>query len=74
MKILKKGTPPPPRTFQGTCRDCGCQIEVTLEEVTAEMIGSSNPSQVYYTVKCPTKRCNYLIAVHEVKREQPKLT
>ncbi len=56
--------------FRGTCSKCGCEVEISEEEGKLEA-GNRNYDQIYYTVKCPTKGCEMLIACHEFKEKSP---
>lgn len=60
MEILKKGKIQQRETvrFEGTCRNCQCQIRVTEEEYNSLL---PDPSGGGSLVKCPTKNCGYYI-------------
>ena len=70
MKVLKKGViPAVPKTklFKGACL-CGCEVEVTEQEVTEYIHHIRGPSDYLWTKElCPTCRVSQ-IQVTEVKK------
>lgn len=46
MRITKQGTPPPPITLKGVCRNCKTEAEAEVNELT-RMVGGT------YKATCP---------------------
>jgi hypothetical protein len=64
MKIITPG-----KRWRGTCKECGCQVEVTKKETSSELVtgtcGGVRVGRKYvYFVDCP--ECGYRLYVEEV--------
>lgn len=74
MKVIKRGKLPKikPRLFGGTCKKCGCQVEVPECEAvpetntTGEAFGCLPQVVGYYVPCCPTPNCGVGIALREI--------
>lgn len=62
MKILKEGILPKPSLtiYRGTCACCGCELEVTGDELENTSVGTKNT-----LYKCPTKNCVNWMQLHQ---------
>lgn len=56
MRVLKAGTLKCKKVAKGECPDCGCEFEVTREELEKEVADNFfNPPNWFYN--CPTEHC-----------------
>ena len=67
MKIIRKGILPKDRLYNGTCNNCGCQVEAAEEEVTKHNLGDRYSGEfLEYYVLCPTQGCGRRIILKEM--------
>lgn len=57
MKIIKPGNSPDEQPLRGTCRVCGCEVEVPKKEAKW-MDGDRSWEPGSHYVDCPTRGCD----------------
>lgn len=51
MKIIKEGKIPEPRPYQGTCKNCGTEVEFEANEAHTTITNTDDELQLFVT--CP---------------------
>ena len=68
MKILKEGKLPPVKRRIAACTNCGCEVEVNIND-KIKVFSDQRDGSYEEWVLCPTKNCRYKIILPGTKWE-----